>query len=287
MALFGELASRFGVGVLTALPGDILPKNMGEHGAGFAPRIPEQSDAEFPLSACWSMSARFHRMDRSRDWREWEIKPVFSEPFRMIGADQGHEHGTEGKGPCPRLLGQIAQIAAGAVDGGGSLQDCGENAPPRLRTKASIASSQALGLIPSIGRTKSARDHQIAPGFDPVSRMLGNVGASVEDHTAGGSCVVAVFLPPAALVAASGFGMRLDGRPLSFLKDQVQNSRIGFWVEFCMCRSFWLALPLILLVLTWVSRTVRDLPRKPLERSRQGLEHGQMSLFWERARRDP
>ena len=28
----------------------------------------------------------------------------------QIGADQGHEHRTEGKGLCPRLLGQIAQI---------------------------------------------------------------------------------------------------------------------------------------------------------------------------------
>ena len=31
----------------------------------------------------------------------------------QIGADQGHEHRTQGKGPCPCLLGQITQIAAG------------------------------------------------------------------------------------------------------------------------------------------------------------------------------
>ena len=34
----------------------------------------------------------------------------------QIGTDQGHEHGTEGKSPCPRLLGQSAQVAAGAID---------------------------------------------------------------------------------------------------------------------------------------------------------------------------
>ena len=43
-----------------------------------------------------------------------QLRSHFLGALLQIGADQGHEHGTEGEGPCPRLLGQIAQVAAGA-----------------------------------------------------------------------------------------------------------------------------------------------------------------------------
>src|SRR5208283_4965564 len=39
-----------------------------------------------------------------------QLRSHFLGALPQIGADQGHEHWTEGKGPCPRLLGQIAQI---------------------------------------------------------------------------------------------------------------------------------------------------------------------------------
>ena len=56
-----------------------------------------------------------------------QLRSHFLGALSQIGADQGHEHRTEGKGPCPRLLGQIAQVAAGAIDEGGALQDCGKD----------------------------------------------------------------------------------------------------------------------------------------------------------------
>jgi hypothetical protein len=45
-----------------------------------------------------------------------QLRSHFLGALLQIGADQGHEHGTEGKGPCPRLLGQSTQVAAGAID---------------------------------------------------------------------------------------------------------------------------------------------------------------------------
>jgi hypothetical protein len=41
-------------------------------------------------------------------------RPHFLGALPQIGADQRHEHRTKGKGPCPRLLGQIAQIEVSA-----------------------------------------------------------------------------------------------------------------------------------------------------------------------------
>jgi len=35
-----------------------------------------------------------------------QLRSHFLGALPQIGADQGHEHWTEGKGPCPRLLGQ-------------------------------------------------------------------------------------------------------------------------------------------------------------------------------------
>ena len=41
-------------------------------------------------------------------------RPHFLGALPQIGANQRHEHRTKGKGPCPRLLGQIAQIEVSA-----------------------------------------------------------------------------------------------------------------------------------------------------------------------------
>jgi len=74
----------------------------------------------------------------------------------QIGADQGHEHLTEGNGPCPHLLGQSAQVAAGAIDEGGALRDCGKDDGRVFGAKRLDGLLQALVLIPSQGRTKAA-----------------------------------------------------------------------------------------------------------------------------------
>ena len=43
-----------------------------------------------------------------------KLRPHFLGALPQIGANQRHEHRTKGKGPCPRLLGQIAQIEVSA-----------------------------------------------------------------------------------------------------------------------------------------------------------------------------
>ena len=43
-----------------------------------------------------------------------KLRPHLLGALPQIGANQRHEHRTKGKGPCPRLLGQIAQIEVSA-----------------------------------------------------------------------------------------------------------------------------------------------------------------------------
>ena len=81
---------------------------------------------------------------------------IFFGTLPQIGADQRNEHGTEGKGPRPRLLGQIAQIAAGAIDEGAAQLDCGKDDNRVFGAKCLDGLLQALGLIPSQAHTKAA-----------------------------------------------------------------------------------------------------------------------------------
>jgi len=112
----------------------------------------------------------------------------------QFGADQGHQHRTEGKGPCPRLLGQIAQIATGAIDEGGALQNCGKNHGGIFRTKRLDGLLPGTWADPEPGAHQGGGGHEIAPGVDPVGSMLGNVGASVEDHRQGEAALWAILL---------------------------------------------------------------------------------------------
>ncbi len=91
-----------------------------------------------------------------------QLRSHFLGALPQIGADQGHEHWTEGKGPCPRLLGQIAQIAAGAIDEGGALQKCGKDDSRVFRTK------RLDGLLP--GTWADAE-----PGVDPTVMSPGAI----------------------------------------------------------------------------------------------------------------
>jgi hypothetical protein len=97
-----------------------------------------------------------------------KLRSHFLRALPQIGANQGHEHRAEGKGPSPRLLGQITQIAAGALDEGGALQDCGKDhgrvfgakcldgflpgawadPEPGARTEAAVAIKSRQELIP-------------------------------------------------------------------------------------------------------------------------------------------
>jgi len=85
-----------------------------------------------------------------------QLRSHFLGALLQIGADQGHEHGTEGEGPCPRLLGQIAQVAAGTIDEGGALQDCGKNDSRVFRTKRLDGLLPGTWADPEPGRTKAA-----------------------------------------------------------------------------------------------------------------------------------
>ena len=81
----------------------------------------------------------------------------------QIGADQGHEHGTEGKGPCPRLLGQIAQIATGAIDEGGALQNCGKDDRRVFGTECLDGLLPGTWADPEPGAHQGGGGHEIAP----------------------------------------------------------------------------------------------------------------------------
>src|SRR5271157_2772955 len=144
----------------------------------------------------------------------------------QIGADQGHQHRTEGKGPCPRLLGQIAQIAAGAIDEGGALQNCGKNHGGIFRTKRVDGLLPGTWADPEPGAHQGGGGHEIAPGVDPVGRMLGNVGASVEDHRQGEASLWPIFLQ-LWLDLLLGFMVRLGGRPCVSWKTKF---RFRNWV---------------------------------------------------------
>src|SRR5271165_2527492 len=155
-----------------------------------------------------------------------ESRSHFLGALSQIGADQGHEHRTEGKGPCPRLLGQIAQIAAGAIDEGGALQDCGNNDSRVFRTKRLDGLLPGTWADPEPGAHQGGGSHEIAPGVDAGGRMFGNVGTSVEDHRQGEAAlrVILLWLGFNLLVGLMG---RLDGRPCLSRKTKF---RFRNWV---------------------------------------------------------
>ena len=173
-----------------------------------------------------------------------QLRSHFLGALLQIGADQGHEHGTEGEGPCPRLLGQIAQVAAGTIDEGGALQDCGKNDSRVFRTKRLDGLLPGTGADPEPGAHQGGGGHQIAPRVDAVGRMFGNVGTSVEDHRQGEAALRAILLW-LGLNLLLWFRDEARWSPLSFSKDQVQIQELGFGLNsVCAphlgwhCRSF-------------------------------------------------
>jgi len=111
-----------------------------------------------------------------------QLRSHFLGALSQIGADQGHEHRTEGKGSCPRLLGQIAQIAACAIDEGGALQNCGKNHGGIFGTKRLDSLLPGTWADPEPGRTKAAvamKSRQELIPLGACSAMLGQASRTI------------------------------------------------------------------------------------------------------------
>src|SRR5208283_6142389 len=97
--------------------------------------------------------------------------------------------------------------------------------PSQGRTKAAVAMKSRQELIPlgacSVMSGQASRT--IGKGKLRCGRSCCGLGSVCVCGSERGSVVALVFV----------------GRPSS-------DSGIGLWVEFCMCRSLWLSLPLIL-----------------------------------------
>src|SRR3954451_17432358 len=150
-------------------------------------------------------------------------EPLFQSPglrrscshlLTQLCPDQRHENRPKRKAPSPRLLGQAAQVPAGALDRLPSLKDRGHDHRGVLLAQDGSRILPRAGTDPERRPDQARRCHETPPRADAVTRVVADVRTGFENHPQ----------REGPLRSPRLFRANLTGRALAFSKA---------WIRFC------------------------------------------------------